>query len=83
MGLAFRAFALDVRLGGCMVPSLGEGDDDWWLIALRVVHVGSSMAWFGGAVIESFILFPAARALGPAGQPFIDQRQGAPTAPPQ
>jgi hypothetical protein len=26
---------------------------DLFLILLRVVHVGSAMAWFGGAVISS------------------------------
>lgn len=31
------------------------------------------MSWFGGAVIGSFFLFPTAQALGPAGQPFMDQ----------
>lgn len=31
------------------------------------------MAWFGGAIVGSFFLFRAARALGPAGQPFMDQ----------
>lgn len=46
---------------------------DWWLIVLRVVHVGSAMAWFGGAVISSLFLLPTAQALGPAGQPFMDQ----------
>jgi uncharacterized membrane protein len=46
---------------------------EWWLIILRVIHVGAAMAWFGGAVISSFFLFPAAQALGPAGQPFMDQ----------
>ena len=45
---------------------------DWLLIVLRIVHVGSAMAWFGGAFIGSFFLFPAAQALGPAGQPFMD-----------
>lgn len=46
---------------------------DLGLILLRVVHVGSAMAWFGGAVVSSFFLLPAARALGPAAQPFMDQ----------
>jgi hypothetical protein len=46
---------------------------DWGLIVLRVVHVGSAMAWFGGAIVGSFFVFPAVRALGPAGQPFMDQ----------
>jgi uncharacterized membrane protein len=46
---------------------------DWWLIVLRVVHVGSAMAWFGGAIVGGFFLLPVARSLGPAGQPFMDQ----------
>jgi hypothetical protein len=46
---------------------------DWWLIALRILHVGSPMAWFGGAIVGGFFLFPAAKSLGPAGQPFMDQ----------
>jgi hypothetical protein len=45
---------------------------DWTLIVLRVVHIGSAMAWFGGAVIGSFFLFPTAKALGPAGQSFME-----------
>jgi uncharacterized membrane protein len=46
---------------------------DGLLIVLRVVHIESAMAWVGGAVVSSFFLFPAAQALGPAGQPFMDQ----------
>ena len=46
---------------------------DWWLILLRIIHIGSAMSWFGGAIIGSFFLFPTAQALGPAGQPFMDQ----------
>ena len=45
---------------------------DWWLILLRIVHVGSAMAWFGGAIVSSFFLAPTAQALGAAGQPFMD-----------
>ena len=45
---------------------------DWTLIGLRVVHVGAAMAWFGGAIIGGFFLFPTARDLGPAGQPFME-----------
>ena len=45
---------------------------DWMLIATRVVHVGSAMAWFGGALIGGFFLFPTAQALGPAAQPFME-----------
>ncbi len=43
---------------------------DWWLITLRIVHIGWAMSWFGGALIGSFFLEPTARALGDAGQPF-------------
>ena len=45
---------------------------DWWLILTRIVHVGSAMTWFGGAIIGSFFLAPTAAALGQAGQPFMD-----------
>lgn len=41
-------------------------------IALRIVHVGAAMAWFGGAIFGGFFLFPTAQALGPAAQPFMD-----------
>ena len=46
---------------------------DLGLILLRVVHVGSAMAWFGGALVGSFFLFPAAQAVGSDGQRFMDQ----------
>lgn len=45
---------------------------DAWLILLRIVHVGSAMMWFGGAIIGSFFLQPTAAALGQAGQQFMD-----------
>ena len=45
---------------------------DWWLILLRIIHVGSAMAWFGGALVGGFFLQPAARDLGVAGQPFME-----------
>ena len=45
---------------------------DWWLILLRIVHIGSAMIWFGGAMIAGFFLTPTAAALGKAGQPFMD-----------
>ena len=37
-----------------------------WADLLRVVHVGSAMAWVGGAILGSFFLTPTAKALGPA-----------------
>jgi uncharacterized membrane protein len=45
---------------------------DWGLILLRIVHVGSAMTWFGGAIIGGFFLGPTVKALGQAGQPFLD-----------
>jgi hypothetical protein len=45
---------------------------DWWLIFFRVVHVGSAMVWFGGAIVGAFFLAPTAAALGKTGQPFMD-----------
>src|SRR6476660_5185469 len=45
---------------------------DWWMIFFRVVHIGSAMIWFGGAIVGAFFLAPTAAALGKAGQPFMD-----------
>jgi hypothetical protein len=45
---------------------------DWGLIGLRLLHVVPAMLWFGGAVVGGFFLQPAAAALGPAGQSFMD-----------
>ena len=45
---------------------------DWGLILLRIVHVGSAMTWFGGAIVGGFFLTPTAKALGQAGQPFME-----------
>ena len=45
---------------------------DVWLIFVRIVHVGSAMMWFGGAIIGGFFLQPTAKVLGTAGQPFMD-----------
>ena len=45
---------------------------DGWLLLFRIVHVGSAMIWFGGAILAGFFLQPTADALGKAGQPFMD-----------
>jgi uncharacterized membrane protein len=45
---------------------------DWWLLFLRIVHIGSAMIWFGGAIIGGFFLSPTAAALGDSAQPFMD-----------
>jgi hypothetical protein len=51
---------------------MGGWSVDWLLIALRVLHIGSAMSWFGGAIIGSFFLGPTADALGRTGQPFME-----------
>ena len=45
---------------------------DWGLILFRLVHVGSAMIWFGGAIIGGFFLTPTAKALGREGAAFMD-----------
>ncbi len=42
-----------------------------WLF--RLVHILSGVFWVGGVLIFSQFVFPAARALGPAGGPVMDQ----------
>lgn len=42
------------------------------LIFFRIIHVGSAMIWFGGAIVSSFFLQPTVEALGVAGQPFME-----------
>jgi hypothetical protein len=44
---------------------------DVLLILLRIIHVGSAMIWFGGAIVSSFFLQPTVEDLGAAGQPFM------------
>jgi hypothetical protein len=45
---------------------------DALLIFLRIIHVGSAMTWFGGAIVSSFFLQPTVAALGVSGQPFME-----------
>jgi uncharacterized membrane protein len=42
------------------------------LILSRIIHVGSAMIWFGGAIVSSFFLQPTVAALGMQAQPFIE-----------
>src|SRR6478736_4705718 len=53
-------------------PAHGGNVVDGWLIFFRIVHVGSAMIWFGGAIIGGFFLSPTAAALGDSAQPFMD-----------
>jgi hypothetical protein len=45
---------------------------DVLLILFRIIHVGSAMTWFGGAIVSSFFLQPTVTALGVTGQPFME-----------
>ena len=45
---------------------------DVLLIAMRIIHVGGAMMWFGGAIVSSFFLQPTVVALGASGQPFME-----------
>lgn len=43
------------------------------VLVLRLVHILSGVFWVGGILIFARFVFPAARALGPAAGPFMDQ----------
>lgn len=43
---------------------------DGFLLLLRIVHIGSAMMWFGGAIIAVFFIEPTAAALGQTGNQF-------------
>jgi hypothetical protein len=45
---------------------------DALLILFRIIHIGSAMIWFGGAIVSGFFLQPTVAALGASGQPFME-----------
>ena len=45
---------------------------DVLLIAMRIIHVGGAMMWFGGAIVSSFFLQPTVEALGTSGHSFME-----------
>lgn len=45
---------------------------DGFLLLLRIVHIGSAMLWFGGAIIGGFFIEPTAAALGKTGNQFME-----------
>jgi uncharacterized membrane protein len=53
---------------------------DALLIFLRIIHVGSAMTWFGGAIVSAFFLQPTVAALGVAGQPFMEHLMNRPSS---
>jgi uncharacterized membrane protein len=43
------------------------------VILLRILHIQSGVFWVGGVMFFARFLFPAARAIGPAAGPLMDQ----------
>ena len=44
---------------------------DWYVIILRVIHIGAGVFWVGAAFVLFLFIQPSARELGPAGQAFM------------
>ena len=43
------------------------------VLVLRLFHIGAGVFWVGGVLMFARFIFPAARALGPAAGPMMDQ----------
>jgi uncharacterized membrane protein len=43
------------------------------VLFLRLIHILTGVFWVGGILVFARFVFPAARALGPAAGPFMDQ----------
>jgi putative copper export protein len=46
---------------------------DWLHIALRIVHIGSAIAWAGGAALFFFYVEPTLNKLGPDAEKFANE----------
>jgi uncharacterized membrane protein len=44
---------------------------DWYVIILRVVHIGAAILWVGAAFVFFFFIQPSVKDLGPDGQRFM------------
>jgi hypothetical protein len=44
---------------------------DWYVIILRVIHIGAGIFWVGAAFVLFVFIQPSARELGPPGQAFM------------
>jgi hypothetical protein len=44
---------------------------DWYVIILRVIHIGAGVFWVGAAFVLFLFVQPSAREVGPAGQAFM------------
>jgi uncharacterized membrane protein len=49
---------------------------DWYMIVLRILHIGAAVFWVGSSLLFFFIIQPAAKELGPAGAPFMGHVTG-------
>ena len=46
---------------------------DWFLITFRIIHIGSAIAWAGGAALFFFYIEPTMNKLGPDAEKFVDE----------
>lgn len=45
---------------------------NYYLLVLRILHIGAGVFWVGSTLLLSFVITPALRASGGSGQKFID-----------
>jgi uncharacterized membrane protein len=48
-------------------------DQNWYLIILRLLHIGSGVFWAGAVIYLAAFISPAVKALGPDGGKFMQQ----------
>ncbi len=48
-------------------------DQNWYLIMLRLLHIGSGVFWAGAIIYLAAFISPAVKALGPDGGKFMQQ----------
>ena len=46
---------------------------DWFSVVFRVIHIGSAIAWAGGAALFFFYVEPTITKLGPNAEAFVDE----------
>lgn len=49
---------------------------DWYLIVLRILHIGSAVFWAGSSILFTLFIEPTVNAIGPAGQQFMQHLGG-------
>jgi uncharacterized membrane protein len=49
---------------------------DWYMVVLRILHIGAGIFWVGAAFLTILFLQPTAREIGPAAGPFMAHLAG-------